>query len=135
MCQHWIIDPGEQSQIPAFLVGFLDEEQKQWTALLGLQAGLRVRVHGYPDQLHVRSDGVWRGLARSGWMQWPLMAVGMLKMAYGCFAKSKNSTELSWAKHERAHRGRTGARANSVLTPAWHSARAEWPASMRFRVF
>jgi len=88
-------EPRPEEKLPALLIGVMDEEQKQWRAVRGLQQD-HVAVWCFPDHFHARSN-CWRGLARAGVVHWALLAVPILNLAYGNKTKSKFYTE--WVEY------------------------------------
>ena len=84
--------PGETLQPMA--VGSLDEEQKQWTFLSFAVHVLNLSMIGFPDNFHVRSNGVWRALAKSAMVVWTMLAMVVCNIAYGPWQKGGFHTQM-----------------------------------------
>ena len=86
-------DPEIDEALQPTLVGVFDEEQKQWTALKYCQHVLKLSFEGFPDPFHVRSNGMWRYLGKSGLTAWPMLAMLFCNRGYGPWGKGAFYTE------------------------------------------
>ena len=84
--------PGETLQ--AMAVGCADEEQKQWTFQSFAVHVLGLSMILFPDNFHVRSNGVWRALAKSAMVVWTMLAMVVCNIAYGPWQKGGFHTQM-----------------------------------------
>ena len=71
------------ARLEATAVGFVDEEQRQWTAASFLQQTMNVCVELWPDSFHRRSNDVWLALKDAGFSVWVVLAATCCNVGYG----------------------------------------------------